>query len=127
MNALLGCRELVIPVTGDYLALVGLSRLMSIVDKLESRTGQEKDKHIVFTRFQKRRRHAREVREKVAEHFPGSLCRSVVSESVALTESPSFGKTIDEYKRSSRSADEYAALAQELIERGHARYASRIA
>lgn len=115
MNALLGAEELLIPVAGDYLSLVGLSRLMGLLKQLEHKTGRETRKWILVTRFQERRRHAREVREKIRDYFPGQLLDTAVREAVALTESPSFGKTIFEYRPHSRSAEEYQALAEDLI------------
>jgi chromosome partitioning protein len=115
MNALLGANELLIPVSGDYLALVGLSRLMALLKRLESKMERDTRKWILVTRFHERRRHAQEVRNKIREYFPGQLLHTTIREAVALAESPSFGKTIFEYRPHSRSADEYRALAIDFI------------
>ena len=115
MNAIMAADEILIPVPGDYLAMVGLSSLLETLDAIESKTGHSALKWIVVTRFDGRRRHAHEVYAKLQEYFPDQLLPTVISESVSLTESPSFGKTIFEHQGNSRSASEYAALARDLI------------
>lgn len=116
LNAIFAADDLVIPVSGDFLALHGLSRLMGILQKIESGLSRDMRKWIVLTRFQARRRHAQEVKEKVLEYFPGRVLATTVRESVALTESPSFGKTIFEYRPSHACAAEFESLADDLLQ-----------
>ncbi len=115
MNALVAAEEILIPVPGDYLALLGLSRLLSILDGVEKKIQRESEKWILVTRFDQRRRHAHEVANKIHQYFPEQLLPTVIHESVALAESPSFGKSIFEYQPNSRSAKEYASLADNLV------------
>lgn len=115
MNALLATNELLIPVTGDYLSLSGLSRLMRILQQLEGKTGRHLPARMVMTRFNARRRHAREVQEKIRQYFPQQLVSTTIREAAALAESPSFGKSIFEYRPGSISAREYQALIREYL------------
>lgn len=115
MNAMFAADEILIPVPGDYLAMVGLSRLLAMLDEIERDADRSLIKWIVVTRFDGRRRHSHEVYAKLQEYFPTELLPTVISESVSLTESPSFGKTIFEHQGTSRAATEYAALARDLI------------
>ena len=117
MNAIFAADELLIPVSGDFLALHGLSRLMGILGRIEKSLNRQLEKWIVVTRFQERRRHAQEVRDKLLEHFAGRVLSTMVRESVVLTESPSFGQTIFDYRPRHRSAEEFAQLADDLLER----------
>lgn len=115
MNALFAADEVLIPVSSDYLALHGVSRMLSIfmhVEKLLKRTFR---KWLVITRFQTRRRLAQEVANKLQEYFPGQLLMTRIHETVALAESPSFGKTIFEYGHG-RGAEDYTELAIDLID-----------
>lgn len=114
-NAMVAATEVLIPVPGDYLALVGLSSLLSALANMEKDKDIDITKKIVITRFDTRRRHAHEVLEKIQEYFPEQLLPTTISESVVLTESPSFGKTIFEYRGTSRAAAEYASLTRDLI------------
>ena len=115
VNALFAAKEVVIPMTGDYLALQGLSHLMATLKNFEKALGIVYKRWIVLGRFQSRRRLAQEVKEKLKQYFANSMLLTEISESVLLAESPSFGKTIFEYKPSSRSAQEFESLVDDLI------------
>ncbi|MDH5471414.1 MAG: ParA family protein [Gammaproteobacteria bacterium] len=115
VNALFAVNEVVIPMTGDYLALQGLSHLMATLKNFEKALGNTYKQWIVLGRYQARRRLAQEVKEKLKQYFANSMLLTEISESVLLAESPSFGKTIFEYKPSSRSAKEFESLVDDLI------------
>ena len=115
MNALLATKEVLIPVSGDFFALQGLSRLMSIFHHIEEVLKTQTEKWVVLTRYQDRRRLARDVREKIMSYFPRHVYRTPIRESVALAESPGFGKTIFEYQGKSNGALDYRDLANDVI------------
>ena len=115
MNALLAADEVLIPVSGDFFALQGLSRLMNIFQHLEESLRRKFDKWVVLTRFHERRRLAREVREKVTAYFPDRVFSTHIRETVALAESPGFGQTIFEYQASGNGAEDYRSLADDVI------------
>ena len=117
MNVLLGASELLVPVSSDYLALHGLARLNLIVEKIQATVKRPLKQWLVVTRFDARRRLAKDVRAKLIEHFPDRLLQTSVRESVALAESPSFGKTIFEYGRLSNGAQDYLTVAADLMHR----------
>ena len=116
INALLAAKEVLIPVSGDFFALQGLARLMSIFSHIESSLKQKTEKWVVLTRFQERRRLAKEVREKVMQHFPDRVLQTAIRETVALAESPSFGQTIFEYQANGNGAEDYRLLAEDIIQ-----------
>ena len=117
MNALLAAKELLIPVSSDFLSLQGLSRLMGIIKHIEGRLGLNLKKWLVVTRYQSRRRLAKDVVDKLLQHFPNQVLHTPVRESVSLAESPSFGKTIFDYKSNSTGAEDYESLAYDLAKR----------
>ncbi|WP_018937058.1 ParA family protein [Thioalkalivibrio sp. ALJ24] len=116
MNAIIAADEMLIPVAGDFLSLNGLSRLMRILHGIEERLGGSRAKWIVLSRFMEQRRHAREVRDRIREHFGSQLLDTTIRESVVLAESPSFGQTIFEYQPRHRAAGDFRALAGDLME-----------
>lgn len=117
INAIFAADELLIPVSGDYLSLQGLSRMMQILKRAEALSGQEATKlWLVTTRMQMRRRLTKEVRNKVLKYFPTRVFQTIIRENVALAECPSFGKTIFDYKLSSAGAEDYQSLAQDLLQ-----------
>jgi chromosome partitioning protein len=115
VNALFAADEVLIPVSGDYLGMHGLSRLMNLFSHVERTLGRTLKRWLVLTRFQARRRLARDVRKKLLEYFPRELLATSIRESVALAESPGFRKSIFEYRRTSPGAEDYRALASELL------------
>ena len=116
MNSLFASEEILIPVSGDYLGLHGVSRLFSILKHIEKALNTTKKKWLLVTRYDERRRLARDVLAKLNEYFPEQLVNTKIRETVALAESPSFGKTIFEYQKRSKGAEDYLALALEFLE-----------
>ncbi|NOY62517.1 MAG: ParA family protein [Gammaproteobacteria bacterium] len=115
MNALFAAQEVLIPVSSDYLSLHALSRFMAVIQHVEGAIKRNITRWLVVTRLHERRRLAREVRSKLMEYFQGQVLMTTIHETVALAESPSFGQSIFEYRNASRGADEYRALADDLL------------
>jgi chromosome partitioning protein len=115
MNAILAAKEIIIPVSSDYLALHGMSRLMGILKHVEERLNHKMKVWVVLTRFHSRRRLANEVRDKLKGYFADGVLVTPVREAVALAESPSYGQTIFEYQKRSNGALDYTALADDLL------------
>jgi len=115
MNALLAANEILIPVSGDFFALQGLSRLITIFKHIEENLNKKTRKWVVLTRFHERRKLAQEVREKIVSYFPDNVLFTHIRETVALAESPGFGQSIFEYKSSSNGAKDYKALAEDMV------------
>ena len=116
MNALIAANEVLIPVSGDYLALHGVSRLMSIFRQIEKVLRKSMKKWVVVTRFHGQRRLANEVRAKLMEYFPGQVLQTAIRENVVLAESPSYGQTIFEFNKNSNGAEDYMSLVDDLLQ-----------
>lgn len=116
INAMFAVGEVLVPVSSDYLSLQGLSRLMQILKRAESISGHDIRLWLVTTRMHIRRQLAHEIRKRILQYFPGRVFSTVIRESVALAECPSFGKTIFEYKQKNAGAEDYLSLAKDLIE-----------
>ncbi|MDH5728897.1 MAG: ParA family protein [Gammaproteobacteria bacterium] len=115
MNCLLAATELLIPVSSDFLALHGLSRLIRIVNDVETRLQKKSKKWIAVTRFQRKRLLSRQVRDKLITVFPGRVLATPINEAVVLAESPGHGQTIFDYKNTCQSAVDYKQLAEDLL------------
>ncbi len=114
-NALFAADEVLIPVSGDYLALHGLSQLLRTLNSAERFMKKPIRMWIALTRFAVRRRLANQVRDKLIKYFPDKLLTTAVRENAPLAESPSFGKSIFDYSRRSNGAQDYRALADDLL------------
>lgn len=116
VNILYAVEEVLIPVTGDYLGLQGLSYLIGTLKKFEQSLGHKLRRHLVMSRFNKRRRLAREVREKIQGYFPGELLKTPVRECDALAEAPGFGKSVIEYRCNASGSRDFNSLATDLLQ-----------
>jgi chromosome partitioning protein len=116
VNILYASEEVLIPVTGDYLGLQGLSYLIGTLKKFEQGLGHQLKRHLVMSRFQKRRRLAREVRDKVHSYFPGELLKTPIRECDAVAEAPGFGKSVMEYRWHAPGARDFKSLAKDLLQ-----------
>lgn len=112
--ALFASNEVLMPVAGDYLALHGMSHLLGTLEMFEQKIKHKLRHWIVLTRFHPRRKLANEIRTKLINHFPGSVLKTAIRETSALAESPSFGLTIEEYKRNSNGYLDYESLADDF-------------
>ncbi len=115
LNALFASDEIVMPITGDYLALHGAAGFLNILQRIRQIRKREMKHWIVLTRFQPRRKLAMEVRNKIMEHYPQHVLATVVRENVALAECPGFGLSIFEYAAASTGAADYSALVLDYL------------
>jgi chromosome partitioning protein len=115
MNVLMAVDEVLIPVTGEYLALHGVGRFMRILKHIDDSLGRKTKLWIALTRFNERRRMAREVRDKLLEYFPGTVLATPIRESAAVADSPGVALSIFEYQRRGNGVDDYRALADDLL------------
>jgi chromosome partitioning protein len=117
MNVLMVAEEVLVPVSSDVLSLHGVARFMQILNHIDDSLGRKTQVWIAMTRFNDRRRLARDSRDKLLEYFPGQVLATPVRETAALAESPGTGKTIFEYQKNGKGAEDYRALAEDLINR----------
>ena len=118
LNALCAADSVLIPLQCEYLALEGLAQLKGTLDRV--RDGLNPSLRIigvVMTMYDVRTKLAQQVVEDVQRHFPHLICRTLISRSVRISEAPSYGKLIAEYDPLGRSAQSYAALADEVLQR----------
>lgn len=118
LNGLLAAKDgVIIPVQCEYLALEGLTSLMTTLKRVQ--TGLFPDLQIrgmVLTMFDARTNLSRDVVNEVHKHFPTQVFRAIIPRSVRLAEAPSHGLPISTYAPDSPGALGYEALALEILE-----------
>ena len=106
-NALSYVDEVVIPVTCDYLALVGVKQVLRTVKDVERHLGHAvRVSAVLPTFYDGRTRLAREVLETLQGHFKHK-CLEPIRLNTRLAEAPSHKKTIFEYAPLSHGAIDY--------------------
>lgn len=118
VSALVAAREVFVPVEASTMALGGLARLVQTVDRVRERLNPEvRLAHILAVRVDARTNLARDVVEKLREKFGGLVLETVVRESVRVREAWSFQKPITTYDPNGPGAEDYRAVAAELLRR----------
>ncbi|MGE3541370.1 MAG: ParA family protein [Candidatus Tectimicrobiota bacterium] len=121
IGALVAADEVLVPVEAHVMALNGLAQLLHTVDTVRERLNDTLVLGgIVACRVDARTRHSLEVVEELRQRFPAEVCTTVVRENVRLAEAPSFGQPITLYEPKSAGAEDYRALADELLTRWQA-------
>lgn len=118
VNALTAAEGVLIPIQCEYYALEGLSALLDTIQKVVGSTNPRlRVEGLLRTMFDPRNRLANEVSAQLTAHFGDTVYEAVIPRNVRLAEAPSHGLPIILYDRTSRGAEGYQALAQEVLSR----------
>jgi chromosome partitioning protein len=116
VNALAAAHGVIIPVQCEYLALEGLTQLMTTIQLVRrSLNPTLQVRGLLMTMFDGRANLARQVRDEVQKHFAGQVFAVIVPRNIRLSEAPSYGLPILTYAPQSQGGQAYQALAQELL------------
>jgi chromosome partitioning protein len=116
--SLVAADQVLVPVAAHVLALNGLAQLLETVNTVRDRLNDKLEMlGIVACRVDGRTRHAGEVVEELRKRFPAETFATQVRENIRLAEAPSFGQPISEYDPKSAGAEDYRALAAEILTR----------
>lgn len=121
VNALTAAHSILVPLQCEYYALEGITQLMRTVQLIQRRLNPGLAlEGVLLTMFDARNNLAHQVAEEARAHFREQVFETAIPRNVRLSESPSFGRSIHHYDRSSRGALAYRELARQLIARHHA-------
>jgi chromosome partitioning protein len=114
-NALSYVDEVIIPVTCDYLALVGVKQVLRTIKDVERHLGHAvRISAVLPTFYDGRTRLAREVLETLQGHFKHK-CLEPIRHNTRLAEAPSHKKTIFEYAPVSHGAADYNRIVDWVL------------
>ncbi len=116
LNALCASDGLLIPVQCEYYALEGLSDLMATLRTIKRRLNPNLEIFgVLLTMFDGRTNFSNQVAQEVRRFFPGKVFSEAIPRNVRLAEAPSHGVPVTVYDRSSRGAQAYLAVAEEIL------------
>ncbi len=114
-NALSFVDEVMIPVSCDYLALVGVKQVLKTLKDIDKHLGHTvRISGVVPTFFDARTRLARDAVETLSGHFKDRLY-DPIRRSTRLAEAPSHRQTIFEYAPDSQGAEDYRKLVDRFV------------
>lgn len=116
ISALVAAQEVLVPVEASSMALTGLAKLVQTLDQAKKRLNPKLALSAVLPcRVDARSNISKDVISKLRGHFGDKVFKTVVRESVRFREAPSHGKPITTYAPSSAGAEDYRAVAAELL------------
>ena len=118
LNALAAADSILVPVQCEYYALEGLADLMNTLRLVKKRINPRLEIFgVALTMFDGRTNFSTQVAQEVRRHFPGKVYATVIPRNIRLAEAPSHGLPVTVYDRSSRGAQAYRAMAEEIIKK----------
>lgn len=119
LNGLIAADACLIPCDMSILALEGVSDILSVIETLRERLNHDITlAGIVPTRVDRRNQRVTDaVLSGLSARYKGMLCNTFVPVSSALSRAQMEGRDIFEYDASSRGAQAYKDLAEEIIRR----------
>ncbi len=116
LNALAAVDEVIVPVQSEYLALHGVRQLLDTIDQVRAVYNPDlKVGGVLICMHDNRKRLARAVSDTIRAYFGDLVFDTVIRTNVSLAEAPASGQTIFEYSEKSSGAEDYGALALEVL------------
>ena len=118
MNILCASDHVVIPVEASPWGMFGLANMFDFLGEVRQISGDLEVLGIVLTKVDVRKNYYKQTVETLREMNVAHLFETVIRVDSAIEWAQDNSMPVTEYKKSSRSAKEYAALAKEIMEYG---------
>lgn len=119
INALMAANDLIIPLTADLYALMGLSQLLDTVERVqEYGNANLRIAGLLLTRYSHRAILSRDLKEAIetkAEEMGTKLYNTVIREGIAIREAQTSRQNIFEYAPKSNAAVDYMNFVNEYL------------
>jgi chromosome partitioning protein len=119
VNALVAAHKILVPVSSEYLPVLGLKLLGETLDRLRERAGAKGEVlGYVLTMHDKRERIASEVESLLRARFGDKVLDAIIRVNTQHKSAPSHRRTIFEHEpEGGRGREDYDALAREVLTR----------
>jgi chromosome partitioning protein len=116
INALTAAQVVIAPTQPEYFSAYGLRSVMAAIRKVRGQSNPGLIYFVLITMMDRRNRIHRTLNEQLQTTFSDGLLKTVIETDTKLRESTVAGMPITHYYSSCRSAGQYRALAQELVQ-----------
>lgn len=125
VNALTAANGVIVPLQCEYYALEGLSHLLETIRLVQASLNDKLEiEGILLTMFDSRNNLCHQVVAEAKQHFADLVYETMIPRNVRLSEAPSHAKPVLLYDVTSRGAQAYLALAEEVLKRQQKKSAS---
>jgi chromosome partitioning protein len=115
LNALTAADLLIIPVQCEYYAAHALRQTVKLVRIVREKTNPRLLYRVLMTMYDRRNRICQVMRAQVEQKLNQVVFKTVIEVDTKLRESPTLGQPITLYAPDTRGAQQYRALAEELV------------
>jgi chromosome partitioning protein len=117
VNALTASDSVLIPLQCEYLALEGLTQLISAIRLVQDHLNPGlRIEGVLLTMYDSRLNLSQQVADEARKFFAERVYKTAIPRNVRLSEAPSFGKPIVLYDPHSTGAESYRELAREVLD-----------
>jgi chromosome partitioning protein len=119
LNVLVASSDVLIPVQAHFYALDGLKRLLETIRLIRKRfyPCRVKPLGLLLAFMENRTALSKRIEKGMRDLFGPLVFETVIHKTVALAEAPSMGQTIFAFAPDNKGSKEYAALAEECLNR----------
>ena len=115
INALTAADLLIIPLQCEHYAVQSLIRMLEMVRLTRRKTNPSLRYRLLVTMFDMRNKVHPMILQYLRDHFPEAIFQTIIQVDTKLRESPAHAKPITAYAPKTRAAQQYRALAEELV------------
>ncbi len=116
LNSFVAADSIIIPVQCEFFALDGLRKLLSTIKSVRKSFNTNLTiEGILMTMYDKRLSHNSHIINELKIHFKDLIFRTIIKRNVSLSEAPSFGTSVFDYKMNSEGSTNYLNLSREIM------------
>ena len=116
LNSFVASDSIIIPVQCEFYALNGLQKLLTTIKSVKTNFNSNLDiEGVLVTMYDGRLSHNNHIISELREHFQGLIFKTIVKRNISLSEAPSFGTSVLDYKVSSEGSTNYLNLSREIM------------
>ncbi|MCB0169716.1 MAG: ParA family protein [Anaerolineae bacterium] len=118
LNALTAADLLVVPTQCEYYAAKSLRSVLELTKVIRKKTNPALNYQLLITMYDRRNRICRLIRHQLQDSLSPVLFNTIIEIDTKLRECPVYGQPITQYAPDTRGAEQYRALAKELLHYG---------
>lgn len=120
VNALTASDSIIIPLQCEFFALEGLTQLMNTIRLIKYHLNPDLDiEGVVLTMKDKRLTSQNQVSNEILKFFNQKVYITTIPRNIRLAEAPSHGLPVALYDATSKGAEAYLSLAEEIMKRNN--------
>lgn len=119
LNGLVASDSVIIPVQSEFYALEGMTQLLQSVQLCKKHLNRKlKIEGILISMYIVNTNLSEAVKKEVEKYFGKYVFKTYIRRNVAVAEAPSYGEPINYYSKKSAGAQDFYALAKEVLNNG---------